>query len=562
MSVPPTSPQRPLWAGALQRLVGRSVPRWSRMTSADLVPRLLRSLGLTLLAAGLAAPLALAWGIGHASVQDYLGPHAVEFASSYDSEVEIDLGPLGHAYLPSPSAPVGLEVTVGGVGGSAGTGFFSEETLTAYTSLFADPEEAVAGIVDRLVADMVAESMRAEVVLMLAFAVWVLRRQLLSPAVVRHTSLRRTVVVYATVVLLTVGSILAPVHRQHPVRIPVAVADGTQFEGLSVDSFVLSDLLDRGIKGIAVLSDRQQQAVQRYIDSAAEQMLLQFSELPRAAEGETMYLGFSDLHCNQATTELIKRLAAITEPAQILDSGDDTVNGTAAERGCINREARIAGDAPFLVSTGNHDSDVTETQMKNAGMVVLDGDVVDSDGLAVVGDDDPERQVPFSIERRTDRPETNEQLGQRMVDTAAAKKTDVILVHQPAASVVIMNTPNIPARLVLWGHFHSQQGPTVVRHDDGSWTVGMQQGTAGGVKQPMITSFSTPFSPPLTSADVYFYFRDNATGLFTGVQPVHFLPNADVVVDERIQTGDLAALPSETRVELSGASPTATPTPR
>ena len=247
MSAPPTSPQRPLWAGALQRLFRRSVPRWSRMASADLVPRLLRSLGLTLLAAVLAAPVAMAWGIGHASVQDYLGPHAVEFASSYDSEVEIALGPLGHAYLPSPSAPVGLEVTVGGVGGSAGTGFFSEETLTASTSLFADPEEAVAGIVDRLVADMVAESMRAELVLMLAFAVWVLRRQLLSPAVVRHTSLRRTAVVYATVVVLTVGSILAPVPRQHPVRIPVAVADGTQFQGLSVDSFVLSDLLDRGI---------------------------------------------------------------------------------------------------------------------------------------------------------------------------------------------------------------------------------------------------------------------------------------------------------------------------
>ena len=90
-----------------------------------------------------------------------------------------------------------------------------------------------------------------------------------------------------------------------------------------------------------------------------------------------------------------------------------------------------------------------------------------------------------------------------------------------------MSTPNPPARLVLWGHFHSQSGPTVIMHDDGSWTVGMQEGTAGGVRQPTITSFSTPFSPPLISADVYFYFRDNATGLITGVQPVHFEPGRE-----------------------------------
>ena len=99
-------------------------------------------------------------------------------------------------------------------------------------------------------------------------------------------------------------------------------------------------------------------------------------------------------------------------------------------------------------------------------------------------------------------------------------------------------------------------------HDDGSWTVGMQEGTAGGVREPTFTSFSTPFSPPLISADVYFYFRDNATGLITGVQPVHFEPDARVVIDNRIPTRDLAELPEETRVKLGGAttpSPTALP---
>jgi predicted phosphodiesterase len=272
-----------------------------------------------------------------------------------------------------------------------------------------------------------------------------------------------------------------------------------------------------------------------------------------------MIMGFSDLHCNRATTELITRLERATSPAVVLSSGDDTVNGTAAERGCIRRESMITERAPFLVASGNHDSNVTEAQMKSDGMVVLDGAVVEAGPIHVLGDDDPEHNIPFSVERNHDRDESEEQLAERLVSLADGRQVDVIMVHQPVASKVIMNTPNPPARLVLWGHFHAEQGPSVIMHEDGSWTVGMQQGTAGGVREPTFTSFSTPFSPPLISADVYFYFRDDATGLVTAVQPVHFLPDARVVIEKRIPTGDLAKLPAETRIRLGGSTPAPSP---
>ena len=357
------------------------------------------------------------------------------------------------------------------------------------------------------------------------------------------------------------GSILAP-RDPEGVRIPVDLGAGSRFDAVTVDSVLLADLLDRGVKGVTLLTARQQKAVDSYVRMSLDSLARQERRRPRPGLDETMIMGFSDLHCNQATTELIKILAGATEPSLIISSGDDTVNGTAVERGCIRREAAIAGQTPFLVSTGNHDSDVTEAQMKGAGMTVLDGSVVRAADIDVLGDDDPEHNIPFSVERTKDRPETEEELGQRMVEVARSRRADVITVHQPAASTVIMGTPNPPARLVLWGHFHSQAGPTVIMHDDGSWTVGMQQGTAGGVRQPTITSFSTPFSPPLIRADVYFYFRDNTTGLITGVQPVHFEPDAKVVIDNRIPTRDLAELPEETRLRLGGpATPTPTPAP-
>jgi predicted phosphodiesterase len=518
-----------------------------------------KALLLTLLAALAAAPLAAVWGISHARVDDYLGPHRVTFASNFRGEVELNLGPIGNAYLESPVRPIGLVITVGGVGAAAANpnSLFSEQTLIAYTSLYAEPRDALSGIVEHLVRDAVREGLKAEAVLLLGIAIWRLRRQLVPPWMITRVTRRRAVAVYATVVALVVGSILIPPKQTDP-RYPVSITDGGRSSSLTVDSPLLADVLDRGIKGIKLLTARQQRAVKNYVDSAAGSLSIQLDDLPEPGADETMILGFSDLHCNQAMTELIGRLAHATQPAIVLSAGDDTVNGTAAERGCVRREAAIPDRVPFLVATGNHDSEVTEAQMRSVGMTVLDGQVVEAVGLSVLGDDDPEHNIPFSVDRVKERPESEEELAQRLIDVARHKRTDVMLVHQPVAARVIMSTPNPPAPLVLWGHYHAQSGPTVIMHDDGSWTVGMQQGTAGGVREPMFTSFSTPFSPPLISADVYFYFRDNATGLVTGVQPVHFRPNAKVVIEDRIATGDLAKLPVETRIRLGGASPART----
>jgi predicted phosphodiesterase len=524
----------------------------------------LRALAATVLAALLSLPFAAVWGIGHAEVEDYVGPHRVTFATSFDGEVAVDLGPIGKAFLPSPVAPVGVTATVGGVGTAASTlnSLFSAETLAAYTSLYEEPDVVVGAIVDELQVDALVEGAQAEAVLLLAFAVWRLRSQLLSPWVARTVTRRRTGAVYVAVLVLVLGSILAPNAPVGP-RIPVTIAAGSRFASVAVDSRVLADLIDRGVRGVTLLSGRQQAAVQTYIDTADADLSTQLGRLPQPQPGETMLLGFSDLHCNQAMTELITRLAQATRPRAVLSAGDDTVNGTAVEKTCIRREAAIAAAAevPLVVSSGNHDSDVTEAQQRSAGMVVLDGSTVEAAGLRVLGDDDPEHNVPFSQDRTLDRAESEEQLGTRLLQTAASRPVDVLLVHQPAASVVLMTAPDPGTRLLLWGHYHREAGPTVVPHGDGSWTVGMQQGTAGGVRQPTITSFSTPFSPPLKTADVYFYFRDDATGLVTGVQAVHFTPDAEVVIDDRTATGDLAALPAETRARLTGSTPPPTATP-
>jgi len=83
----------------------------------------------------------------------------------------------------------------------------------------------------------------------------------------------------------------------------------------------------------------------------------------------------------------------------------------------------VSNGLPFLVATGNHDSDITEAQMRAAGITVLDGQVVNAAGVSVLGDDDPEHNIPFSVDRIKDRPESEEEMAQRLVDLARNRHT-------------------------------------------------------------------------------------------------------------------------------------------
>jgi hypothetical protein len=194
-----------------------------------------RALSLTLLAAVAAAPLAAVWGISHAQVEDYLGPHRASFASNFNGEVKVNLGPIGNAYLDSPVPPIGLTITVGGVGGAPQNlgSLFSEQTLAAYTSLYTEPEESISGIVERLTQDAVQEALKAEAVLLLGVAIWRLRRQLFASWIVARVTTRRAAVIYLTVLALVVSSILIP-QAQKASRYPVCSIAASKASSCSV----------------------------------------------------------------------------------------------------------------------------------------------------------------------------------------------------------------------------------------------------------------------------------------------------------------------------------------
>jgi hypothetical protein len=186
------------------------------------------------------------------------------------------------------------------------------------------------------------------------------------------------------------------------------------------------------------------------------------------------------------------------------------------------------------VSDGNHDSSTTRQQEIDEGMGVLDGETIEAAGLRVLGDSDPERTPAFASgpeTRYSATGETEEELGLRLREQASKDSPDIVLVHQPSAAEAFLEDESKPinARLVLWGHSHRLELPTVRWHDNGSYTIAQQLGTAGGIGEQRFDSLSTPLTTPTTNATAVAYRLNKETGE-AFYQIITVSPDGDVAV--------------------------------
>ncbi|MCW2621472.1 MAG: metallophosphoesterase [Frankiales bacterium] len=181
-------------------------------------------------------------------------------------------------------------------------------------------------------------------------------------------------------------------------------------------------------------------------------------------------LSVSDLHLSPSAYDVIRPVITQFSIDVVVDSGDSTDYGTAAESSYVSAIGGLG--VPYVWVRGNHDSYVTQAAVSaQPGAVVLDGpEPRQVAGLTFVGRGDPR----FTPDKRTGDDEVDTALlegeGDRLREDAEASQADVAVVHEPASAGRAVGA----ARLVLAGHTHKRSA----QERDG--TLLLVQGSTGG----------------------------------------------------------------------------------
>ncbi len=526
----------------------------------------------------LLSPLAVSRAVARTQVHELVGITPTTFSLTTAGRSEVRLGIAGTLFLPLARGPLGVVATVDGpadpeVGGADLASYVTPRMLEIYTGLFHDPKPAIEGYLTLLQRELRQQLLLSWLLYAgtggtALFALSLIVR----PGRLQVQDLPRARVLAAGAVVLATSTTLAVVGlRPHEPGTEDAgffdlpALDGTVVAGATTDSPVLQLALGGAVPKVQSLVERQERRKDDYDATASRSLEDQADAVAGPREGELAVLMQSDMHCNATMIELQKQVADRLRstygegvPALMAITGDLTTNGTAAEGGCIAKEAAIAGEAPVAAVTGNHESDVSATQMKDSGMTVLDGSTVEVGGVKVLGDGDPNRSELFGATRlRGD--ESEDQLGARLFDEAGNDRPDLVLVHEAYAAQAFVGVDgmtafldgrgsptrpaedgvrDLPASAVFYGHWHRSTEPRVVWNSDGTWTLVMELDTSGGaIADPTLGNFSTPWSRPQQEASFPVVFLDEASRLVTGYQIYSFATDGTVTVAPRVDVG-------------------------
>ncbi|MBO3101276.1 metallophosphoesterase family protein [Cellulomonas fengjieae] len=558
-------------------------------------PRALLLLGAVL--------VALTFGVTTASVESGFGPHEARYDVTTDDTITVDLGPLGTLQIDSPlPLTLGARVTVQEIPATV-TELDQSRTLAAlsgdlqsYLQFFSGPQATVQDVVRALAVQALQRTVLALVVLVGA---WYLVRFLVGPA--RRAELRarvrphlRAAVAGAVVVALAATVLTSSLsHRDRPsVSQPASsVFDGTPLEGARVTGRLGGVINTYGGQVVAELRkneefyaaadaslraawDERQELIEAGAQGTEAEIAAQAgaragadlvtepapteagpgeetpseSPTPSPSLDESSLVTIvvvSDLHCNVGMAPLIRTLTERSGADIVLDAGDTTINGTSVEKYCVTTFARAVPDGVELVtSPGNHDSRDTSKDYARAGATVLDGSVIEVDGLRILGDSDPNETRVGGGGTAQAGDESTTDAAERLAEVACDddEGVDLLLVHTPAVGQSALEEGCVPAQVS--GHLHRRAGPEL----EGRGVRYISSSTAGAILGQATVG-------PLNGiAEMTVLRWDPQSRRMVDYQLVQVQPDTTVTVSPRVRWPATPAVPT-----LSGNR--ATPSP-
>lgn len=440
--------------------------------------------------AGLVLAAGVGGSIGWALAPDattQVGPLTVQVGVSLlgDNPAEIDLPPVGEVAFDSHRGPVGIQASVQSVDVEAAEAMLG--TPTALTDLTRTAPDAVRGAVLQALGWTAACTLGGA-----GLAAGIVYRS-------RRRGLQGLAVVGAPLVVS-------------------AVVAGLTFEPSALDEPRFTGLLSRAPylagEGRSVV-DRLESYRSGVADMVRSVTTLYTvaGELPVIDDDEvTTVLHLSDIHLNPQGYDLAQQLVEQFGVDVVVDTGDVTTWGTAAESATLNRIGRLG--VPYVFVRGNHDSVVTANAVAAQGAVVLEGEAVTVAGLTFAGIGDARFSPDSGV---LDIDAARRSAGETAADLAAAigatnrsgADADVALIHDPSRLDPLLG--EVP--LVLGGHYHSR----TVRLDESGTRV-MVQGSSGGagVSAGALDRLAEGDPLPLEASLLYFGTTGDQAGRLVG----------------------------------------------
>ncbi|HEV2757221.1 MAG TPA: metallophosphoesterase [Actinomycetota bacterium] len=215
-------------------------------------------------------------------------------------------------------------------------------------------------------------------------------------------------------------------------------------------ALVRAPVVIEALQGGEITFERLQSRYETAADRLSELLALVAQPNQDPAADSVAVLHVSDIHSNPLGVQLARQLAARFGVDAVLDTGDLTNFGIAAEARIGRLIARIP--VPYYLVPGNHDSAANEAQLDRIeNLTVLDGDIAEIEGIRVLGWGDP----TDTNWNRIPPDEAAEIRAEEGEDTAVAVRSalpDVLAVHDRRLAEASFG--DVP--LVLAGHYHKR----------------------------------------------------------------------------------------------------------
>lgn len=495
--------------------------------------RLLKTLLLVLLAAGVAIPTAYSTFI-HSERAIVIGAHNATIHPDFHGYALIDTGPLVPQLRLPAEAPFGLGVEV-----RLGVSEVSDldQLLARDAAIAAQPQGEIAAVRSTIISMLVDAAMRGLGAAVLAVLVVVLawraigrtRRRALRVAA-GHPR-RGQVLAAVGVAIVTIAALVLVAAPERP--------RSAQATWVPIDSVFPELPSDQVLDKVEIARSASTRGGRALFQGALSTYRASVSFYGRLAvsaatvdirtplDDETTALVVTDRHDNIGMDPVARAIADRAQARLLIDLGDDTSNGASWEEFSINSLAREFRDFDVVSVAGNHDTGpIVRRQMRDKGFTLLSGKPVTVDGIRFLGSSDPrssgltagyngaESDNLAAIRRQDD----------KLTKTACDDgEIDVIAVHAPASASGASRSGC--ADLVLTGHLHRQVGPTLVNGTNGRSTTRLTTGSTGGA----VYAFALGSKLRREAQVTIVTFKDGAP---VGVQPVSLQPGGIIDVKD------------------------------